>query len=156
MGSKHWIALLVLIVVSGSLLAQRRSRSSPSPQPAPVAPLQVDGAPVRLASGVEYWDIRKGTGGAAVAGMRLKVHYTGWLTNGKKFDSSFDRGEPFTFQLGKHRVIRGLEEGLKGMRVGGIRQVRVPPEMAYGKRGSGAEIPPNSTLVFDVELLGTY
>jgi len=156
MGSKYWIALLVLIVVSGSLLAQRRSRSSPRIQSEIIAPMKVEGAPVRLASGVEYWDIRKGTGGAAVPGMRLKVQYTGWLANGKKFDSSVDRGEPFTFQLGKHRVIRGLEEGLKGMRVGGIRQLRVPPEMAYGKRGSGAEIPPNSTLVFDVELLGTY
>ena len=118
-------------------------------------PTKVEGKPVKTASGLEYWDIKQGTGGTAVSGMVVKVHYTGWLENGKKFDSSVDRGEPFEFPLGAHRVIKGWDEGVAGMKVGGKRQLRIPPDLGYGARGAGGAIPPNATLIFDVELLAT-
>ena len=87
-------------------------------------------------------------------GQIVRVHYTGWLTNGKKFDSSVDHGQPFTFHLGGGEVIKGWDEGVEGMKVGGKRQLRIPPELAYGQRGYPPVIPPSSTLIFDVELLG--
>ncbi len=95
-----------------------------------------------------------GSGLAATAGKQVKVHYTGWLTDGSKFDSSRDRGQPFAFRLGAGMVIRGWDEGVAGMQVGGKRRLTVPPEMAYGKRGFPGAIPPDATLVFEVELLG--
>ena len=101
---------------------------------------------------MEFWDLKKGSGEAAVVGKRVKVHYTGWLTNGTKFDSSRDRYEPFTFVLGQGQVIKGWDEGVAGMKVGGQRQLRIPPELGYGARQAGP-IPPNSTLIFDIELL---
>ena len=116
-------------------------------------PTKVSGAPQKTASGVEYWDLVEGSGETAVAGKQIKVHYTGWLTDGKKFDSSVDTGHPFRFILGRGRVIKGWDEGLAGMKVGGKRQLRIPPELAYGARGFGSTIPPNSTLIFEVELL---
>jgi FKBP-type peptidyl-prolyl cis-trans isomerase len=94
-----------------------------------------------------------GNGATAVAGKPVKVHYTGWLTDGKKFDSSVDRGQPFGFTLGAGQVIKGWDEGVAGMKVGGKRQLRIPPELGYGSRGAGSVIPPNATLIFDVELL---
>ncbi|MDP2433317.1 MAG: FKBP-type peptidyl-prolyl cis-trans isomerase [Pseudomonadota bacterium] len=98
-------------------------------------------------------DLSVGEGTEAVAGKQVTVHYTGWLTNGTKFDSSLDRGEPFDFPLGRGHVIRGWDEGVAGMKVGGKRKLTIPPEMGYGARGAGGVIPPNATLVFDVELL---
>lgn len=99
-------------------------------------------------------DLSLGEGAEAVAGQRVTVHYTGWLTNGTKFDSSLDRNDPFDFPLGRGHVIRGWDEGVAGMKVGGKRKLTIPPEMGYGARGAGGVIPPNATLVFEVELLG--
>ncbi|GIW79020.1 MAG: hypothetical protein KatS3mg105_0827 [Gemmatales bacterium] len=104
-------------------------------------------------SGLKYQDIEVGTGAEAQKGDTVVVHYTGQLTNGKKFDSSRDRNEPFDFVLGTGEVIKGWDEGIQGMKVGGRRKLIVPPELGYGSRGSGGVIPPNATLVFDVELL---
>jgi len=121
---------------------------------APAAPAKTTGKGTKTASGLQYWDLKKGAGAVAKAGATVKVHYTGWLTDGKKFDSSLDRGEPFEFKLGAGMVIKGWDEGVAGMKVGGKRQLRIPADLGYGAAGAGAAIPPNSTLVFDVELLG--
>ncbi len=99
-------------------------------------------------------DLSVGEGDEAVSGKRVTVHYTGWLTDGTKFDSSLDRNDPFDFPLGRGHVIRGWDEGVAGMKVGGKRKLTIPPEMGYGARGAGGVIPPNATLVFEVELLG--
>jgi FKBP-type peptidyl-prolyl cis-trans isomerase FkpA len=104
---------------------------------------------------LESVDLVVGQGEEAVRGRRVSVHYTGTLTNGKKFDSSLDRGKPFTFTLGAGEVIQGWDQGVAGMKVGGKRKLTIPPEMAYGNRAIGGDlIPANSTLVFEVELLG--
>ena len=99
-------------------------------------------------------DVVVGTGVEATKGKTVSVHYTGWLTDGKKFDSSKDRGQPFNFSLGAGQVIRGWDEGVAGMKVGGKRKLTIPPDLGYGSRGAGGAIPPNATLVFEVELLG--
>lgn len=105
-------------------------------------------------SGLKYEDLLEGEGAAAEAGQTVSVHYTGWLTDGSKFDSSVDRNEPFRFGLGRGMVIRGWDEGVQGMRVGGKRKLTIPPQLGYGAQGAGGVIPPNATLVFEVELLG--
>ena len=106
------------------------------------------------ASGLKYEDVKTGTGDVATAGKTVSVHYTGWLTNGTKFDSSKDRGKPFEFPLGGGRVIKGWDEGVQGMKVGGVRKLTIPASLGYGDRGAGGVIPPGATLVFEVELLG--
>jgi FKBP-type peptidyl-prolyl cis-trans isomerase FkpA len=116
-------------------------------------PPPVTGKPVTTADGLKYWDTKVGTGTTATSGHKVKVHYTGWLTNGKKFDSSVDRKEPFEFQLGGGQVIKGWDEGVAGMKVGGKRRLEIPPALGYGSRGAGGVIPPDATLLFDVELL---
>ena len=113
--------------------------------------------PTTTASGLTYEDKVAGTGAAASAGQKVSVHYTGWLfyggERGKKFDSSKDRGDPFGFPLGAGQVIKGWDEGVLGMRVGGTRVLTIPPNLGYGSRGAGGAIPPNATLIFEVELL---
>jgi FKBP-type peptidyl-prolyl cis-trans isomerase len=117
-------------------------------------PAKVTGDGVKTGSGLQYWDITAGTGAVAKEGDRVRVHYTGWLTTGKKFDSSVDAGRPFTFALGNGEVIRGWDEGVAGMKVGGKRQLRIPPELGYGEGGTpDGTIPANATLIFDVQLL---
>jgi peptidylprolyl isomerase len=105
-------------------------------------------------SGLKYIDEVVGSGDSPVRGKKVRVHYTGRLTDGKKFDSSVDRGQPFEFIIGVGQVIRGWDEGVATMKVGGKRQLIIPPELGYGARGAGSAIPPNAELIFDVELLG--
>lgn len=129
------VALLTLAVLTPALLQGATMTETTTP------------------SGLKYEDIKQGTGDAAAAGKTVSVHYTGWLTNGKKFDSSKDRGQPFEFPLGGGRVIKGWDEGVQGMKVGGVRKLTIPPGLGYGSRGAGNAIPPDATLVFEVELL---
>ena len=112
---------------------------------------------IEMPDGLKYTDTKTGDGATARAGNKVSVHYTGWLSNngakGKKFDSSVDRGQPFQFTLGAKQVIAGWDEGVAGMKVGGTRTLTIPPELGYGVRGAPGAIPPNATLIVDVELL---
>ena len=144
-------AIILVVGIAAAVVGQTASaRKTPNTK----APTKVTGPGVKTDSGLEYWDIRIGHGDPAKEGSHVRVHYTGWLTNGKKFDSSVDAGTPFDFTIGNGEVIKGWEEGVTGMRVGGKRQLRIPPSLAYGAQGTpDGTIPPNATLIFDVQLL---
>jgi len=151
--TKHLIIALVVVLAAAILFAQTVAKK-PAARPNTSAPTKVTGDGTKTASGLQYWDIRVGTGDEAKNGSHVKVHYTGWLTSGKKFDSSVDANQPFDFTIGKGDVIKGWEEGVTGMKVGGKRQLRIPPDLAYGQSGYPGVIPANATLIFDIQLLG--
>ncbi len=147
--TRYVLAVLIALAFTAAALAQATTKKVNTS-----APTKVTTEGIKTPSGLEYWDIRVGTGDVAKEGSHVRVHYTGCLTNGKKFDSSVDAGKPFDFTIGNGDVIKGWEEGVTGMRVGGKRQLRIPPNLGYGAEGTpGGPIPPNATLIFDIKLL---
>ncbi len=146
--------IFVLATFSGGALAAQTSQSKPAGKTAtPGKKASSASKVVTTPSGLKYDDLVVGTGPKPKEGDTVIVHYTGWLTNGKKFDSSVDRNQPFSFVLGRGQVIKGWDEGVASMRVGGKRKLTIPSELAYGSKGYPGVIPPNSTLIFEVQLL---
>jgi peptidylprolyl isomerase len=145
---------MIVIRFACAALALAIAAAVPAVERADAAANQV----IEMPNGLKYTDTKTGDGATATSGNKVSVHYTGWLYNngakGAKFDSSVDRGQPFQFTLGAHQVIAGWDAGVAGMKVGGKRTLIIPPELGYGARGAGGVIPPNATLMFDVELLG--
>jgi FKBP-type peptidyl-prolyl cis-trans isomerase len=142
----------LIVLVSGCAKKEEPVSAAPAEEPSTTAATPQPGVTV---TELKIEDTKVGTGAEAVAGKSVTVHYTGWLTNGTKFDSSKDRGQPFIFQLGAGNVIKGWDQGVAGMKVGGARKLTIPPNLGYGAGGAGGGlIPPNATLVFEVELLG--
>jgi FKBP-type peptidyl-prolyl cis-trans isomerase len=148
--ASHALVLALVVFAAGCSKSEAPKQDQPATQPAAAAAPQ----PGATVTELKIEDSKTGTGDEAVAGKSVTVHYTGWLTDGTKFDSSKDRGQPFTFQLGGGQVIKGWDQGVVGMKVGGVRKLTIPASLGYGARGAGGVIPPNATLVFEVELLG--
>ena len=146
---KYIVWLLLIVAISIPACSQKEAKSDPGK----AAESQAASGAVTTASGLSYTDIVKGTGAAPTSGNNVTVHYTGWLENGTKFDSSVDRGQPFVFRIGAGEVIPGWDEGVMSMKVGGKRKLVIPSQLGYGPAGAGGVIPPNATLIFDVELL---
>jgi FKBP-type peptidyl-prolyl cis-trans isomerase len=151
--AKYFAAIAVILAMT-AVFAFAQGGTGKSTAASTNAPTKVTGDGVKTDSGLQYWNIRVGNGEMAKEGSHVRVHYTGWLTTGKKFDSSVDAGTPFDFTIGNGEVIKGWEEGVAGMKVGGKRQLRIPPALGYGAEGSPPDIPPNATLIFDIKLLG--
>ena len=158
----YWLAALAIIALAG---CQQGKPGEATPPPSstpttqqsaqPAAPQTTAAKMVTTPSGLKYQDLVVGSGAMAEEGSKVEVNYTGWLTDGTKFDSSLDPGRtPLPFTIGAGMVIRGWDEGVKGMRIGGKRKLTIPPDLAYGERGYPPLIPANSTLVFEVELMG--
>jgi FKBP-type peptidyl-prolyl cis-trans isomerase len=151
--------VVILLLTAAFAIAQTAAKTAAkkpaaTARPNTSAPTKVTGDGVKTDSGLQYWEIRVGTGEVAKEGSHVRVHYTGWLTTGKKFDSSVDANQPLDFTIGNGEVIKGWDQGVAGMKVGGKRQLRIPPELGYGAEGTpGGPIPPNATLIFDVQLL---
>ena len=143
--------VLLLLIAAVSIPACSQKEAKGVPEKAAVS--QADSGAVTTPSGLSYTDIVKGTGAAPTSGKNVTVHYTGTLVDGKKFDSSVDRGQPFVFRIGAGEVIPGWDEGVISMKVGGKRKLVIPPQLGYGAAGAGGGIPPDATLVFEVELL---
>ena len=151
--TKYVIAVAIILALGAVFVLAQSAAKKPEATNTD-SPTKVNGNGVKTDSGLMYWDIRVGNGQVAKEGSHVRVHYTGWLTTGKKFDSSVDAGKPFDFTIGNGEVIKGWEEGVAGMKVGGKRQLRIPPALGYGADGTpGGPIPPNATLIFDVQLL---
>ena len=149
---------LLSVVLAAALVAA--TASADEKKSAPAEPeKKSESKMIKTSSGLQYEDTKVGTGAAPQKGQTCVMHYTGWLwengAKGKKFDSSLDRGTPFSFPLGQGRVIKGWDEGVATMKVGGKRTLLIPPDLGYGARGAGGAIPPNATLLFEVELLDT-
>lgn len=145
----------MILALSAALGAgcQRAQDADMKPAPAGTGGAATQEKTETTASGLQYVDLKAGTGATPQAGQTAVVHYTGWLVDGKKFDSSRDRGQPFEFAIGRGQVIKGCDEGVATMKVGGIRKLIIPPNLGYGAAGAGGAIPPNATLTFEVELL---
>lgn len=141
--------ILMLLMVGVIIAACSDKETKPAASTKPV----IEAGAVKNPSGLTYTDLTTGTGPSPTLGKPVKVHYTGWLENGKKFDSSVDRNEPFVFTIGAGEVIPGWDEGVMTMKVGGKRRLIVPANLGYGASGAGGVIPPNATLIFEVELL---
>ena len=148
-----YFLIAVLVALAAAAFAQSSAAKKPVAHAAVGGPTKVTGNGTKTASGLQYWDIKVGMGAMAIPAHTVKVHYTGWLTTGKKFDTSVGTGKPFKFNLGAGEVIKGWDEGVAGMKVGGKRQLRIPPDLAYGDQGSPGAIPPGATLIFDVLLV---
>ena len=150
-------ARLLLTAFAAALFAAPAFADDPKPTPAPEAAKKSESKMIRTPSGLQYEDTKVGTGASPQKGQTCVMHYTGWLwengAKGKKFDSSLDGGTPFSFPIGQGRVIKGWDEGVATMKVGGQRTLLIPPDLGYGSRGAGGAIAPNATLIFEVELI---
>src|SRR6185369_4127797 len=144
--------VLLLLIVAIAIPACSQKEVKGTPEKTAAEPQAAAGA-VKTPSGLAYTDLVKGAGAAPTSGKNVTVHYTGWLEDGKKFDSSVDRGQPFVFRIGAGEVIPGWDEGVMSMKVGGKRKLIIPSQLGYGASGAGGVIPPNATLIFEVELL---